>query len=149
MVDEAAKILDEVERRIPAEIIPYPDYRTRLQIAQLYFRNNQMEKVHKILEEILVQDQKDSQSKKDVARVYAIFIQDYKKAAELLAEYLQDNPFEPEAYSLLISALRMDNKNMDAILYLKKWLDQYPSDSNARSLLENIERLQATADSTD
>ena len=149
MVDEAARLLGEMEQRIPADLIPFPDYRTRLQIAQLYFRNNEMEKVDEILDEILAQDQTDIQSKKDVARIYAVYMGDYRKAAELLTEYLQVNPFEPDAYSLLISALRDDNKYTDALLYIRKWLDQYPNDTNAQSLLKNIEQLQANADSTE
>ncbi len=148
MTSDAARVIDAMEERIPADVIPFPDHNTRLQIAQLYFSNKEFEKVSGILEHILEEDPGSFPKKKDVARFYAQFLKDYKKSAALLIDYLQATPFESEAYSLLISIFRQENNYSDAALYLNKWLEQYPNDSNAQSLLLNLEQLRSEIDST-
>ncbi len=137
-----------MEERIPTDVIPFPDHNTRLQIAQLYFSNKELEKVSGILEHILEEDQGSFLKKKDIARIYAQFLKDYKKSAALLIEYLQVALFESEAYSLLISIFHQEKNYTDAALYLNKWLEQYPNDSNAQSLLLNLEQLRSEIDST-
>lgn len=113
MPEEAVQILDDMQERIPDEIIPYPSYDIHLQIGQMYHASGKTYRTIEICEKIL-----------------------------------EENPFNPTVYSLLIGVLRENKNYPEAIHYLQEWLTQYPDDNNAKTMLKDLEQLSAAADTS-
>ncbi|MCH7782424.1 DUF2723 domain-containing protein [candidate division KSB1 bacterium] len=148
MPEEAVKFLDAMEERVPADLIPFPNYQILMEMGRVYSNSGKPGKAKNLYEKVLMRDDADSQVKITVAQNYAFFLKDYKRTVELCREVLEEDPFNPNAYSLMVTILRDDKQYFEAKQYLETWILRNPNDSNAKSILNEIEGLITAADTS-
>ncbi|OPZ81408.1 MAG: hypothetical protein BWY77_00657 [bacterium ADurb.Bin431] len=98
--DKVIETLDRMEKVIPENVIPVPDYRLSLRIGQLYDLAGKSEEFIRRAEEAI-------KAKPDDPMVYGYLVAtlsrsgNHKRAVELLEEWLQRHPEDREAASRL------------------------------------------------
>lgn len=139
--EEAALILDEMERRLPKEVIPYSDERHAMMINELYRWADRMAESETRTQYIIPGRQLGNQDKLWLARYYAQVFQNWDRAEALYREILETSPNEMEAYSGLFYVYRESRQYDRGITLLENWLMRNPRDESARRELEALKVL--------
>lgn len=148
MPEEAVQILDDMQERIPDEIIPYPDYAVHLQIGQLYHSAGKDEKLIEILEKALRRNDANKETLMLAAQYYGVLLKNTDRMIEICEGILKENPYDHEVYSILINVFRGNKDYPEAINYLREWLTHNPGDENAQNMIKDLEQLSAAADTS-
>lgn len=148
MQEDAVKLLDAMEERVPADLIPFPNYQIQMEMGRVYAISGDPDNARNQYEKVLMRDDADYQVKIAVAQNYAFFLKDYDRTVELCKEVLEEAPLDLSAYSLLVTTLRDDKKYIEAKQYLETWIIGQPNDNNAKIILNEIEAQIAAADTS-
>jgi len=148
MQEDAAKLLDAMEERVPADLIPFSNYQIQIEMGRVYASSGNPDNARSLYENVLMRDDADFQVKIVVAQNYAFILKDYDRTVELCREVLEEVPFNSNAYALLVTTLREDKKYNEAKQYLETWILRQPNDSNAKKILNEIEAQIAAVDTS-
>ena len=158
------KVLDRMEKNIPAHIIPIQSEDLHYQVARIYGDLNEKKAMRFILEELVNRPIKKPLNRVEYANTFFKELDDSDKSLQILeglrSEYLRkENMLKtvgfskktvkkgewgrwqkayPEIISSLVFIYRENSQLTEAELILSEWVSRNPSDGNAKKILEEV-----------
>jgi len=158
------KVLDRMEKNIPAHIIPIQSEDLHYQVARIYGDLNEKKAMRFILEELVNRPIEKPLNRVEYANTFFKELDDSDKSLQILeglrSEYLRkENMLKtvgfskktvkkgewgrwqkayPEIISSLVFIYRENSQLTEAELILSEWVSRNPSDGNAKKILEEV-----------
>lgn len=134
-IDDLQNLLEFEEKNIPDSTIPWPKSGGT---SVLTHRMLALKSLYKPT----VLDSIDFSNQRAVTNIsqYLFRFKKYEQAATILENNYNSNSDNPENIGMLIQAYEMSSQYDKAIALLEKWIEDNPSDSQAKGMLNRIRR---------
>ena len=139
--EEALSILNEMSKKMPEEVISYPDERMALAVAGHYRRAGGSGDYEKRLQYVIPGRQASRQDLLQIAEYYSLVLRDNKRAEDIYLELIQENPDDVEAYSGLFRIYSGSRQYREGIVLLERWLKSHPEDVRAKRELDRLRKI--------
>ena len=142
--EDASFMLDEMSRRIPADLIPYSNQRLAIFIAEIYHRIGRDPEAEKQGEYVMPGSLLSVEERIWVASHYARVLKQWDQAEEIYLQLIDRNPYDLQAYKGLFELYRMSRQYDKGIRLFEDLLIRYPGNPYVNQLLEAVKMLAAS-----
>jgi hypothetical protein len=143
--EKASVVMDEMSRRVPAQIIPYSHEGLAFRVADIYRRLDRLPEAEEQQHLVIPGSRLSALEQALMKSYYAQFSKDWDQAESVILEYIQDNPYDAQAYSELLRVYRLSKQYEKGISILERWLSWNPRDAGARKELESLRQMAASS----
>jgi hypothetical protein len=142
---DAIRVLDEMNKIMPQEVIPYSDERAALYINNLYLRAGKSINLTEQLRNVIPGQPQSQQDMLMTAGYYAHNLQDWDSAERILRQLIQHDHNDAQAYSELLRVFSLSRQHEKAAGLLEDYLLYHPEDTSASNELKRIQAAIASA----
>lgn len=139
MQGDVLAVLDRMEEKVPVTTIPMTSKELYLHYGRLLGVIGQNDRMREIIDKLMENPNLSLQNKIDYGLAY-LELNDYQRSRELFEELYRENPRNPRVVGVLLQTYRQMGLYTEAENILLNWIDRYPQDSNAQSMLDEIRK---------
>ena len=139
--EDARFILEEMEKRIPPEVVPYTDERAALAVDDHYRRAGAPSDYERHLENVIQGKRMRNRDLLYLARIFAQVYQDWDRSEAKYLRLIAADPSNMEAHSGLFQVYVWSRQYEKGIQLLEDWLARHPEDTNAQKELARFKNL--------
>lgn len=139
--EKALAVLDKMNEVMPEEVVPLRNYQLSVQFGRMYADAGRPQELRRRLEQIPKIYTLEPMDKLYLAEFYSQYLKDTAKAESLAVAVLNESPQTSQAYGWLAAYYTRSQQYKQAAAILEKWLQQNPTDSEAKAELTRLQNL--------
>jgi hypothetical protein len=147
MNEKALAVLDKMNEAMPEEVIPLRNYQLSLQFGRMYAEAGRPQELEKRLRRAPQVYKMDAVDMLFLAEYYSQFLRNDARAESLALEVLKQSPQSSQPYGWLMSHYARTRQYGKSVDILQRWLNEHPTDKDAKARLEELQVLAHLQDS--
>jgi tetratricopeptide (TPR) repeat protein len=147
MNEKALAVLDKMNEVMPEEVIPLRNYQLSLQFGRMYAEAGRPQELEKRLQRAPQVYKMDAVDMLFLAEYYSQFLRNDARAESLALEVLKQSPQSSQPYGWLMSHYARTQQYDKSVDILQRWLNEHPTDKDAKARLEELQVLAHLQDS--
>lgn len=141
--EQAITVLEEMDRRISEEAIPYPNEYIALGIAEFHRRVGLDGSYARRIRHVIPGKTMTAREMRELADMYARVFRDWARAISYYSKIISEYPEDWEAVSRLATVYSMSGQYGEALRILEDWIGRHPGDARANQFLRAFKQSRS------